>query len=83
MTKLFEFREGYITSKMVTVDMGEILYVLWELYVEAVGISFGKCISCRSCCVYLEYSTLRLYSACLGSNRPPATDSKLAAVAQW
>ena len=30
MTKLFEFQEGYITSAMVSVDMCEILYVLWE-----------------------------------------------------
>ena len=30
MTKLFEFREGYITSAMISVDMCEILRVLWE-----------------------------------------------------
>ena len=30
MTKLFEFQEGYITGAMVSVDMSEILYVLWE-----------------------------------------------------
>ena len=27
---------------------------------------------CHSCCVYLEYSMPRLYSAFLGSNRPTA-----------
>ena len=30
MTKLFEFREGYITRAMVSMDMFEILHVLWE-----------------------------------------------------
>ena len=30
MTKLFEFREGYITSAMVSVDKCEIIHVLWE-----------------------------------------------------
>ena len=30
VTKLFEFHEGYITSAMVSVDMYEILHVLWE-----------------------------------------------------
>ena len=30
MTKLFESQEGYITKAMVSVDMCEILYVLWE-----------------------------------------------------
>ena len=30
MTELFEFREGYITSAMVSVDMCEILYISWE-----------------------------------------------------
>ena len=30
VTKLFEFQEGYITSAMVSVDMCEIIYVLWE-----------------------------------------------------
>ena len=29
----------------------------------------------KYCCVYLEGSTLQLYSAYLGSNRPTATDS--------
>ena len=29
MTKLFEFQEGYIISTMVSVDMCEILRVLW------------------------------------------------------
>ena len=32
MIKLFEFQEGYITSTMISVDMCEILYVLWEQY---------------------------------------------------
>ena len=30
MTKLFEFQEGYITCAMVSLDMCEILHVLWE-----------------------------------------------------
>ena len=30
MAKLFEFQEGYIISTMVSVDMCEILRVLWE-----------------------------------------------------
>ena len=30
VTKLFEFQEGYITSTMVSVDMCEIVHVLWE-----------------------------------------------------
>ena len=30
VTKLFEFQEGYITSAMASVDMCEILHVLWE-----------------------------------------------------
>ena len=30
MTKLLEYREGYIISAMVSVDMCEILHVLWE-----------------------------------------------------
>ena len=30
VTKLFEFQEGYITSAMVSVDVCEILHVLWE-----------------------------------------------------
>ena len=30
MTKLFEFREGYITHAMVSIDMCKILYGLWE-----------------------------------------------------
>ena len=30
VTKLFEFQEGYITSAMVSMDMCEILHVLWE-----------------------------------------------------
>ena len=30
MKKLFEFQEGYITSAMVSVDVCEILHVLWE-----------------------------------------------------
>ena len=30
MAEHFEFREIYITSSMVSVDMCEILYVLWE-----------------------------------------------------
>ena len=30
VTKLFEFQEGYITRTMVSVDMCEILHVLWE-----------------------------------------------------
>ena len=30
VTKLFEFQEGYITIAMVSVDMCEILHVLWE-----------------------------------------------------
>ena len=30
VTKLFEFQEGYITNTMVSVDMCEILQVLWE-----------------------------------------------------
>ena len=29
MAKLFEFQEGYITSEIVSIDMCEILYVLW------------------------------------------------------
>ena len=29
VAKLFEFQEGYITSAMVSVDMCEILHVLW------------------------------------------------------
>ena len=32
MTKLFEFREGYITRTMVSVDMCEMLYILWEQF---------------------------------------------------
>ena len=31
-TKLFEYQEGYITSTMVSVDMGEIIHVLWEQF---------------------------------------------------
>ena len=30
MTKLVEFQEGYITSAMVSMDMCEIIHVLWE-----------------------------------------------------
>ena len=30
VTKLFEILEGYITDAMISVDMYEILYVLWE-----------------------------------------------------
>ena len=30
VTKLFEFQEGYITSTMASMDMCEILHVLWE-----------------------------------------------------
>ena len=30
VTKLFEFQEGYITGTMVSVDMCEIVHVLWE-----------------------------------------------------
>ena len=30
MTKLFEFQERYVTSKMIIMDMCEILRVLWE-----------------------------------------------------
>ena len=72
VTKLFEFQEGYITSAMVSVDMHEILHVL---YVEVVGNSFVQCISYHNCCVYLDCSTLRPYSAYLESNRPISTDS--------
>ena len=61
VTKLFEFQEGYITSAMTSVDMCEILHVLWEqdkkslnfleLYVEVIGNSFVQCISHRNCCL--------------------------------
>ena len=30
VTNLFEFREGYVSGAMVSVDMCEILHVLWE-----------------------------------------------------
>ena len=30
VTKLFESQEGYTTSAMASVDMSEILHVLWE-----------------------------------------------------
>ena len=46
-----------------------------ELYVEVFGSSFVQCTSYRNCCVYLKCSTLRLYSAYIGSNRPTTTDS--------
>ena len=72
MTKLFEFQEGSITSAMVSVDACEILHVLRE---QVVGNSFVQCILYPNCCVYLECSTLQLYSAYLESNRPTATYS--------
>ena len=43
MAKHLEFRERYITSTMVSVDMCEILYVLWEQD-NKVGI-FANCMS--------------------------------------
>ena len=95
MTKLFGFQEGYIVRTMVSMDICEILRVLWEkawstniistpwkriikfefleLFVEVIGNSFEQCISYRNCCVYHRCSTLRLYSAYLGSSRPTAT----------
>ena len=45
------------------------------LYAEVDGSSFERCISNHSCCVYLEYSMPQLYSACLGSSCPTATNS--------
>ena len=50
-----------------------IKFVFSRLYVEVVGNSFVQCISYHNCCVYLECSMLRHYSACIGSNRPTAT----------
>ena len=44
-----------------------------ELYVEV--IAFGQCVTYGNCCVYLECSTLRIYSVYLQSNHPTATNS--------
>ena len=46
-----------------------------ELYAVVDGNSFVHCISYRSCRAYIKCSTLPLYSAYLGSNRPTAADS--------
>ena len=77
MAKLFEFQEGYVISTMVSMDMSEILRALnfLELFVEVDGNSFEQCMSYRNCCIYYECSTLRLYSACLGSRGPTAANS--------
>ena len=67
VTKLFEFQEGYITSAMVSVDMCEILHVLWE--------QDNKVVLCNVYRIAIVASTLQLSSACLGSNHLTATDS--------
>ena len=78
MTKPFEFREGYVTSTVISMGMSEILRVLWEKDNKVrirQNCSFEQYISYRNCCVYLECSTHRLYFVYLGNSRPTAANS--------
>ena len=84
IAKRLELRERYITSTMISVDVLGSLHLVGtgqkslnflELYAEVDGNSSVQCISYHSCCIHLEYSTPRLYSAFQGCNRPTTADS--------
>ena len=80
MTKLFEFQDGYVTGTMVSMDMSEILRVLWEVRILPNCMSWQTEVVLSNVyriaiVVYHECSTLRLYSTYLGNSRPTAANS--------